>query len=538
MTPQEFAATIKQKYPQYKDIDDTELTNAMVAKYPVYKSQITGMSDSQDSLSSEQNVASQNSTLKDLGIGAVKGVLSTAKGIGTLGQTILDQTTGRLVNLARGKGFTPNTGEQGNIGDVYRKGSQFETDVSKALEGTNTAQKIGKGAEQIAEFFIPAGAATKAEKAINVLSKGISKPILATATRVLGKAAVQGTAAGLVTAAQTGGNLKEIAISAGTAGLTRGGMATIGEGARAIKIPERLYSTIFKNSKNDMIAELTSDAIENLKRSNPTKYQEFLDKGIIKTSGAKSVVNETLAEKALDRGLRGSLRNMSNEVVYKTLESENTLQNIVKTYNGTVDVSEKQFVNVLKNIAEDYADVGFGEVAQQADNIASSIQAAGGKVDAGVALSLRRFLDRMRIATSYDAPANKLSQTQANFKTLSDTVRTRLAKVPGVEKVMKDYSFYIDALDALAKEAKRTGNNQIIGMIDSLFLGSAAASAQPITPLTIGMIRKIAATPAGATFLAQFINNPNISRVGSASIGAASDAISSVLPQQDQQPPL
>jgi len=30
----EFSKSIKSKYPQYKDIDDLELANKMIAKYP------------------------------------------------------------------------------------------------------------------------------------------------------------------------------------------------------------------------------------------------------------------------------------------------------------------------------------------------------------------------------------------------------------------------------------------------------------------------------------------------------------------------
>lgn len=36
----DFAAKIKQKYPDYKDVDDLELTNKIIAKYPVYKDQV------------------------------------------------------------------------------------------------------------------------------------------------------------------------------------------------------------------------------------------------------------------------------------------------------------------------------------------------------------------------------------------------------------------------------------------------------------------------------------------------------------------
>ena len=37
----EFSQSIKNKYPQYKDIDDLELANKMIAKYPEYSEKVT-----------------------------------------------------------------------------------------------------------------------------------------------------------------------------------------------------------------------------------------------------------------------------------------------------------------------------------------------------------------------------------------------------------------------------------------------------------------------------------------------------------------
>jgi hypothetical protein len=36
----QFAKRIKQKYPQYKDVDDTELVNKMIEKYPEYRDRV------------------------------------------------------------------------------------------------------------------------------------------------------------------------------------------------------------------------------------------------------------------------------------------------------------------------------------------------------------------------------------------------------------------------------------------------------------------------------------------------------------------
>lgn len=40
VSPAQFAATVKAKYPEYKDVDDLKLTNAMINKYPEYKDKV------------------------------------------------------------------------------------------------------------------------------------------------------------------------------------------------------------------------------------------------------------------------------------------------------------------------------------------------------------------------------------------------------------------------------------------------------------------------------------------------------------------
>lgn len=42
MTIQEFGQTIKYKYPQYKNVDDTQLAQTMLKKYPEYQSKVDG----------------------------------------------------------------------------------------------------------------------------------------------------------------------------------------------------------------------------------------------------------------------------------------------------------------------------------------------------------------------------------------------------------------------------------------------------------------------------------------------------------------
>ncbi len=242
-------------------------------------------------------------------------------------------------------------------------------------------------------------------------------------------------------------------------------------------------------------------------------------------------MNTTLAEDALERGLKGNVGTMANHVVTGQLKSEQAARQIASNYKGTVDLPEEQYQNVLKGLAQEYEDVGFGEITKEANKLAAKLAATKGKLPAADALDIRRFLDRVRIARSFNQPATKLSLDQANLKTLADTARTRVNAVPGMQPVMNDYSFYIDALEALAKEAARTGNNQVISLIDSMFLAGTAVSGNPL-PAGAGLLRRLILTsPKGLTNTAQKINTGVLSPSGSGVLGSLSSSVAGLTQQ-------
>lgn len=100
---------------------------------------------------------------KNFNIGALKGVGSTVMGIGELGSRALEagynQTVGRVT------------------GDKAYEGAQMARDVKQDyLTPEGTAQKVGFGTEQLAEFLVPSSAAAKsAQIAEGVAGKVASK---------------------------------------------------------------------------------------------------------------------------------------------------------------------------------------------------------------------------------------------------------------------------------------------------------------------------------------------------------------------------
>jgi len=469
----------------------------------------------------ERVVRGAYDVVKDVATGVSKGGTSTILGLGNIG---------REIQQGLGKGIDTLTGGATNL-EATAKGGVFDPESAAGMKAREivtpegTGEEVGYAAEQLGEYFLPAGAASKAEKAVTTATKAVTSPFLSGALRVLGTGLAQAFPAAGVKYAQTGGDEKAAFDTGVLAGATRGALQVIGEGAKAMKIPEKLYSTIFKNTKKDMLAELKANGLEKIRSADPQLYQQLVDDGVVQIGDkGKQIVNETLAEQALARGLQGSVDSMADEVVRGTMKSEQAVRNIASTYKGTVDLPEEQFQNVLRELAQEYDNVGFGEIGKEATQLADALKATEGKVDANTALKIRRFLDKMRIAASFDKPTNKLSTAQGNLKTLADSVRQRINKIPEMGGVMKEYSFYIDALDALAAEAARSGNRQVLSLIDSVFLAGAAGPGGAAV-LPIAVISKLLRGSAGTTGLGQALEKGVAGPLMGGGIGSASGSI-------------
>jgi hypothetical protein len=88
ITVNKFAETIKAKYPQYRDVDNLDLTRSMVEKYPEYKEQVAIPKTSQElqeeiEIEKRREYKNLPETVKMLE-GASENIWSTVKGVGSL----------------------------------------------------------------------------------------------------------------------------------------------------------------------------------------------------------------------------------------------------------------------------------------------------------------------------------------------------------------------------------------------------------------------------------------------------------------------
>lgn len=148
MTPQEFAARVRAKYPDgvasdgrsYADIGDEELTQKIVAKYPVYASQV------------KFEQPTERPVGQDVAIGTVKQFGSTIKETGDM---IVKDLPSRIAGPVAGA--LPMVRDA--ISDVVEPAKEKLQSTfgltDENLEAENTAQKVGKGIGLVAELAGP-----------------------------------------------------------------------------------------------------------------------------------------------------------------------------------------------------------------------------------------------------------------------------------------------------------------------------------------------------------------------------------------------
>lgn len=179
----------------------------------------------------------------DLAVGAAKGLGSTIAGASALGEKMLLDPISRLA---------------GREPEKVKLGTELQ---EKVLKPEGTAQKIGFGAEQLAEFFVPGAAPAKVAQTVSRSAK-LAKvaeevPGLLRAGRALGRTAVRsGVEAGVVggqTAIQTGGD-KEATERAAIGGAVAAPiLKTVGAAGKLLTSePERLMGKALGFTKSQV----------------------------------------------------------------------------------------------------------------------------------------------------------------------------------------------------------------------------------------------------------------------------------------------
>lgn len=365
--------------------------------------------------------------LKGFAVGLGKGVLSTIKGAGQLGEKIGRGVLG---------GFEKLTGLPVKPEEVYSEEALKRNEEEGGFMGSllseenlkpqTTSEKIGKGVEQVAEFAVPGSKITKATQGMNLASKIIPRAITS----------------GTVASVQSGDVGRETAIAAGIE-------TAFPLAGKALKPATKLISGLFRNI-GSALSGVPSSTIKKI-TSNPDVAKDTVK--ILKEAGKNDLLRKNA--KTIIDGVRAVNRKAS--IAYKkglnSLSKTDIKPQIIKDEIKEAITSNKGSLTKngfsLKN-TEFFADKKLVKNASDLINKINKIDDLSGrglrktmelidslklkKATTDVNMSFNSFLDDMSKAISKaisksTTKLDEINKMYSSEKQLTETIESIIGKI-------------------------------------------------------------------------------------------------------------
>lgn len=364
--------------------------------------------------------------VKDVGIGFAKGVGSTIKNMSDIGRKVTDPLLGAL---------DPNK----TVAD-YKANQAPVTD--QMVTASNTAQSVGKTAELIAEFLIPIGKATKAEKVL----ANVGSTVASNASNIA-KATKQATSGALP-------KLAKAVLGESDTALVKAGQ---NPAVKAFKSGEKKVSDVVKLLEDGIKGfETTSKAqLQAVKQAIPDidvgaqRIGEVVNKGVL----------DSVQNSADYRGVKQVFETADDIIASGILKPEETqrLQKVMEFIGKWKDTSARGSLNLKEALSNFYAT---GENYTGSNAVIRSIQ--------------RNLVNLVSETAPEIKPALKIASQNIDYT--DDLVRHLLGKdsVSGESKVLtlarslKDSARSGYKLDLVRKLEKATGT-QLEDELKALF---------------------------------------------------------------------
>lgn len=350
----------------------------------------------------------------DVGIGVGKGVASTIKGAASLGERGLQAGLQTILP----KSLEDNFG----VDKPLERTSAEKLIGEKYTTPTNTAQKIGFGAEQIGEFFIPGGASAKVGKAMEGVKSLSKMPKLAKAFGFAGKVATEGALATGQTALQEG-EINSEAKKAGKFGLAFPVAGAVG--SKVLKGGGKLFSEVFGKSTG-----AGSQAIkEAFNNPNVMKYAREAGK-----NGVDEVMTESL--QSAKQGLQILRKARGDEYAGKLSQLD-----MGKSLEPVLVDAKKAVVNFADDL---------DTIVEGKNVVDKAISDVNGWQDAssnGLDILKRRL---QSYENQLDAPGK--ASAKRIVSSLKDNIRSGLNEnIPGYQNMTKGYHQASNLIDEIEK---------------------------------------------------------------------------------------
>ena len=369
----------------------------------------------------EQPQETQGETgIRGFATGVGKGVLSTFKGAGQLGE--------KIVNLVVPKKY--------EMPSVYSDEATEGTILSEeTLKPQTTAESIGKGVEQIAEFAVPGSKVAKATKGANLL------------TRIIPRALTSGT----VATVQAGDIGKETAIAAGIE-------TALPVAGKVLKPATKIISRLFRNV-GSALSGVPSETLQRIS-SNPqiandaVKVLKETGKDNLLRQNAKTILNGIQSiKKEAGGAYRQGLEKLSKADI-KPQIIKDEVKNAITSNKGILTKTGFS----LKN-AEFASDTKLVKKASSLINEINNSKDLSGR-------GLRKLMEaidtsKLKKATS-DVNMSYNSFLDDISKSLQNAIRKSTTKLDEINKAYSSEKQLIDTIESIIGKVKFNNEKELV----------------------------------------------------------------------------
>ena len=370
-----------------------------------------------------QPTKKETSKFADFAYGAGKGIISTFRGATALGERGLRSTVGRLF---------------GDTAEDIQAPTAVEKFIPEGLvTPETTAEKIGFGAEQIAEFLLPGAASTKLAKLIPGAGKLASAGRLG--TRALAEAGIVGGQRAL----QKG----EIDDDVKTTALVASAFPFIGAGLKKLQAG---LKPIGEKIQQSVIRPTARDLKDGFQIANVSKHNLG---GSLGETLAKSEQKMNSLAKELESALKGAGVDI----------------NVNKVLQETVDALTK------KGKAKQFGDIqSINRVIKSLRNEVREVGGERGIVDLLEATNIKRGAGK-KGAWVFGSPEKDASATEKVYTMFYNKIKTAIEKASpkDVANINKQISEIIPISNAVIRRIPVEQRNNIISLTDSIGLFGA-----------------------------------------------------------------
>jgi hypothetical protein len=405
-------------------------------------------------------------TAGELGIGIIRGVGSTLNGISQNGQNIANATINKI----------PGLGGQQPIAQL------------PGMETQGTAQAIGKGAEQIGEFFIPSSLVTKTTKALEATSVVKAASALGKVGKIAGTAISHGIPEALntagVTMAQTGGDIGDSIRN----GIIAGIVPVVGKALSVLKpvtgtirsiatgVPKEVFQGIKENP--DAYAVALQHVTENPK-------QPFLQ--LADTIKNRMVDTMGKAQQAYKQGADA----LAQKFTGKTFNLNPGLKSLFNTLNNDFHIAVKPSTSgnyayeAVKTAQTPLSNKDLGVIDDLIHSVAQSK-----KVDLKTAVDLRQKFDEVYNNLPLSASGEK-TKLHAVVQSMSNKVDEIVNKaIPELKPINQNFSQVKNIFDTFKTKfvdsngQLKQGAEQFLSNLQNLNKGAQQQSIATLERLT------------------------------------------------------